>query len=125
MTKFLTFAFVVLVFIGCSKNDSTPVNKAPVVTLTSPKNNEVFDPGQPIVISATITDDGDLGEIHIHVHNADTNAELIHEHEMPTTQTFTLNKSFVAEAGLKYAIEIEADDLAGHVTTVDVTVSVK
>lgn len=124
MTKFLLLSFIVTLCFACNKND-TPVNKAPAVTLNSPKNNEVFDAGQPIVINATISDDGDLGEIHIHVHNADTDEELIHEHETPTTQTFTVNKSFVAEAGLKYSIEIEADDLAGHVTSVEVKVSVK
>jgi hypothetical protein len=95
------------------------------VKLNSPKSNEVFDPGQPIVINATITDDGDLGEIHVHVHNADTDEELIHDHEIPTTQVYTLNKSFVAQSGLKYSIEVEADDLAGHVTSVEVNVSTR
>lgn len=116
----LSTAFLVS---ACGKPDKEKDNIFPVVTISSPANGQTFTPGQSIPITATITDDTYIAEVHIHVSNTNTGTLLMDVHEYPAGKTGTVSQSITAVAGVNYKIQVIAKDRAVNETNSTVEVS--
>jgi hypothetical protein len=124
--------FTVIIFLstwilvaGCSKNKAAKKDyELPVISITTPTNNQIYSPGQILNISGTITDNDYIAEVHIHVNNLITGAEYLDEHLHPAgNATNFLNQSLTTVAGTSYKIQIMAIDRAANeaVSTVEVS----
>ncbi len=96
---------------SCAKKQSADDdNVSPVVTISNPVNNQIFNNGQPITISGTVTDNVYIAEIHIHISNSHTGALLMDVHLYPGTNSTTFNQSIIAVSGINYKIQVLAKD---------------
>ncbi|MBL7747173.1 MAG: DUF4625 domain-containing protein [Chitinophagaceae bacterium] len=103
--------FIILAFISCSKDGDSPKDtELPVVILNTPANNQVFNAGQPITISGSVTDNEYIAELHIHVSNTNTGALLMDVHQYPAGPGATFNQSITAVSGVNYRIQVIARD---------------
>jgi hypothetical protein len=106
---------------GCSKDakDVTP----PVITLTSPANNQQFTAGQVVNIDGTVTDDDQIHEVHIYVINKATSAEVLHSEQHLDSKSFTIAQHFTVVAGVTYQIRVQANDHTGNENEKDLEVN--
>ena len=118
--------WIIICFIGvvsCSKNSGSSSDKeTPVIQLVSPTNNQVFNPGDNISITGTITDNDHIAELHVHISNNSTGQLLVDIHRYPGAATYALNESFTAQAGIPYKIQIIAVDKSANQKNETVTV---
>ena len=117
---------LLLILVGCvtlaSCSDKENDDKeAPVITLTSPSNNQVFNAGE-IRIKATITDNAYIGQIHVEIHN-DADVEVDHVHIHPTSKSYALDYPLTLESGVDYKIKVIADDPAANSSFKEVQIS--
>lgn len=113
-----------LFFTACSKNSASN-NQGPVITISSPSNNQVFTVGQTITITSAFIDQDKIGQTQIHVVNKSTNADVLHIEDHPKSVSSTLTGSFTAAARITYKIEIEALDVLGNESKVEIVVTDK
>ena len=115
--KYLSILLLVVVIVACKKSsgDSTK----PVINVTSPNANQVFNAGQVIPISATISDNSELHEVSLEIVNKGTSAVLIHNHYHVDVMTYNLNDTYTAGAGITYKMKIEAMDHSGNKAEVE------
>ncbi|MET0393669.1 MAG: Ig-like domain-containing protein [Chitinophagaceae bacterium] len=110
---------------ACSKKDGTAADTAvPGVVINSPANGQVFTGGATVTITAAITDDTRLTEVHVHILDNTTSQLLIDIHRYPNTAAYTLNETFQAQSGINYTIKVIAVDRSGKTGTQTVLVSV-
>jgi len=101
---------VMTLLIACSKNSTVKDHELPVITVTSPNNNQVFGAGESVNITGTLSDNQKLTEVHVHISNNSTGTLLIDIHRYPSTPTYNLNESFQTQAGINYKIQVVAKD---------------
>jgi len=115
--------YLLLFFAACSKNPGTDKDyDAPVLTLSTPTNNQVYTSGQNIMITGQVTDNKFIKEIHIVITNLGSGAEYLHVHIHPNTNSFNYSQSYTAQAGVFYKIEVLADDPSANSTAKSVQV---
>jgi|SRR6478736_1455356 len=110
MRTFLTLLFVVFIS-SCSKSSGD--DAAPVIVINSPQANATVAADAVIAVSATITDEDEIHEVHLDIINKTTNEDF-HFHYHPDVKTFNINETFTATAGTTYKIQVEADDHSGN-----------
>jgi len=124
INKKYCFEIILCIFLaGCSKKQDTGDKIAPVITITSPSNNQHFTAGQTINTTASATDNDKVTELHIHVTDKTTGALLRDIHSYPGQSSGTVEDSFVAEPGIFYTVLIIAKDPAQNLATAEVEVS--
>jgi len=104
------FLLAVISLGGCSKNNMEPDSELPVISMTSPGNNQVFSAGEIVDITGDLSDNQKLTEVHVHISNNTTGALLIDIHRSPGAATYQLNESFQTQAGINYKIQVIAKD---------------
>jgi hypothetical protein len=115
---------ILLLLIACSKGSGGEKDdEAPVVTLQSPVNNEVFTGSQSITVSGTVTDNKYIKEIHIEITNLLTAAEYLHVHIHPAAKSFDFSQAFTVQPGISYKIRVIADDASSHSTVKSAEIS--
>jgi len=121
--KSLVPLLLVIVLQACSKNEKLKDNELPVVTITSPNNNQVFSAGETVNITGTLSDNQKLTEVHVHISNNSTGTLLIDIHRNPGAATYSLNESFQTLAGINYKIQVIARDNSANEnrSTVEIT----
>ena len=67
------FSIACILFLSCSKK-KTDDKEAPVVTLTTPVNNQVLTSGE-IHIKGTVNDNQYIDQVHIEISNLNTGVE--------------------------------------------------
>jgi Bacterial Ig domain len=107
-----------MIFASCSKVD----DHVPTITISSPRDNQTFSAGQMIPISISILDSSKIHLVHIRATNLLTYIEFIHLEQQVNVTTFHYDQSFIAEAGVNYTIEVEANNYNGNDTRVVVHV---
>lgn len=112
MKRNLLILLLLASLVSCKKEDQTGDGQMPIIRLTAPTNNQAFSPGETITISATITDNVIVREVHLEIINTTTGTFLAHEHFSPNAASYELSKTFVAQANATYKIKVEAED--GH-----------
>jgi len=121
---------VLLALCACSKNNAsagpgnTKDTSAPVVTISSPSNNQTFAAGQTVQVMASATDNVKVTELHVHVLNKETLALLRDIHSYPGDKSGVVQDSFTAQAGMSYTIKIIALDPSQNLGTVQVDIAV-
>lgn len=123
MKRNLFSAGLLLLMAGCTKDKGNTDTTVPIITVTSPTNNQVFSGGQTVNITAAISDDSNIEEVHLEITNTTTGAFITHEHFVPGASTYALARTFTVQAGSAYRIKIEADDAHGNKTEAQVTIS--
>ena len=118
MKRFLPFAIGILL-LSCGKSDEL----APVITVDTPGDNQVFSGGQTVNVKATITDNEGIHMVHLTVLDNTTGGHLVHFEEHYDGKSYELNKSFTVQAGRSYSIEIGSHDHADNAATKELTVS--
>mgnify|MGYP003507227837 CR=1 FL=1 len=121
--KFPLPLLLVILLPACSKNEKVKDNELPVVTITSPNNNQVFSAGETVNITGTLSDNQKLTEVHVHISNNSTGTLLIDIHRNPGAPTYSLNESFLTQAGINYKIQVIAKDNSANEnrSTVEIT----
>lgn len=112
MKTLLVTLLLTLAGLSCSKDPGEKDTVAPVITINSPVNNQVYNAGDLILITGNITDDKFIAEVHIHISNLNSGALLMDVHLFPDGKTADLNQSIVASAGINYKIQVIAKDRA-------------
>ena len=109
---------LLLALAGCGKSDTI----APVILLTGPAQQQVFAAGETVTVSADISDENSLHMIHLVVTD-NTGGHIIHFEEHYDGKSYSLHKSFVAQGGKTYAIEVGATDHNDNTAKANITVS--
>lgn len=118
MKQLLVLLALAIAVASCSKED----NEKPVITVSTPTDNQAFAAGQSVNVKAEVTDNNELHGVHIMVTDA-VGGHLLHEENHIDVKTYSLNKTFTVAAGGQYRIEIGADDHAGNTATVVLNVT--
>jgi hypothetical protein len=121
MKQWLLLLLGCVVFGSCSDKDNDD-KEAPVITLTTPTDNQVFSAGE-IKIKATIADNAYIGQVHVEVYNASTGDEITHVHIHPASKTYALDYPVTLQSGIGYKIKIVADDPAANTSSKQVEIS--
>lgn len=112
----------VAILAGCKKEEKNGDSQMPIIMLTAPTNNQSFTAGQNINITATISDNAVIREVHLEITNTTTGAFLTHEHYAPNAASYTLSKTFVGQANSTYKIKVQAEDGSNNAAKSEVTV---
>ena len=110
--------FIVLFITACTKKDEV----APVITIQSPVENQVFSAGQTITIKATVTDNESLHMVHV-IAIDNTGGHWVHSEDHVDGKSFEIVKTFVTNAGKNYTISIDATDHDENTATKQINVS--
>src|SRR5215213_1540903 len=102
MKKIFILALSVACLAACKKDKGD--TQEPMISVSSPTANQQFTEGQTVSVVATITDDGELHEVHLTVVNKTTSVEVVHFHNHVDVQTYNMNQTFVAGAGITYNV---------------------
>jgi hypothetical protein len=111
MRQVLPLIVFVIFFGSCSKSSGDDL--APVISINSPADNVTVAADALVTVAASVTDEGEIHEVHLDITNKRTN-EVLHYHYHPDVSTFQINETFTAVAGTTYTIEVEADDHSGN-----------
>ncbi len=123
MKTVLLAIYTAILLTACGKPAAEKDKIFPVVSISSPANGQTFTPGQPIPITALITDETYIAEVHIHVSNTNTGDLLMDVHEYPAGKTGNISQSITAVAGVNYKIQVIAKDRAVNETNSTVLAS--
>jgi hypothetical protein len=116
--------YLLFMLLACSKGSGKDKDyDAPVLTLNTPVNNQVYTSGQNIMISGQATDNKFINQIHIVITNLATGTEYLHIHIHPNGSAINFNESYTAQAGISYKIEVIVDDASTNSTAKSVQVS--
>ena len=96
----------------------------PVIIVTSPSSNQQFTAGQNITVSASITHTSQIHEVKVRVRNNATGAEILEFKVDVNATSYDVSRSFIAQAGVVYKIEIEAEDYMGNESEKEFTIIV-
>jgi chitodextrinase len=119
---FLPYLLVFLV--ACSKGSSKDKDyDAPALTLNTPLNNQVYTPGQNIMIAGQASDNKYINQIHIVISNLATGTEYLHIHIHPNSSAFNFTQPYTAQGGITYKIDVIVDDASSNSTAKTVEVS--
>jgi hypothetical protein len=119
---FLPYFFFIL--IACSKNAAKDKDyDPPVLTLTTPANNQVYVSGQNIMVSGSASDNKFINQIHVVITNLATGVEYQHVHIHPNSNSFNFNQPYTAQSGITYKIDVIVDDASSNSTAKSVEVS--
>lgn len=123
MIKFFSILFLSCLFLACSKNNSVDDKILPVIAINSPSNGQTFAGGTTVNITADITDNDKLVEIHVHIYNQATGQLLIDIHRYPNAASYSLNESFLTQNNINYTIRIIAIDKSANQQMQTISVS--
>jgi hypothetical protein len=112
-----------MLLFSCAKSSDEKDNESPVVTITSPTDNQVFDAGATVSVTGTITDNKKISEVHVHISNNTTGNLLIDIHRNPGSASYTINESFQTQAGIQYKIQVIAKDNSANESRATIEIS--
>lgn len=116
---------LLLLLSSCSKKSGTVSDKElPVITVLTPAGNQVFQPGDALTVSGTASDNQQLAEVHVHLYNLLTGAEIADVHRRPGAATFAFSETFTAQSGIQYKIQVMAIDVSANTAYATVYASV-
>jgi len=120
--KKLLLLYPFFILAACSKKADKDTD-APILTLNTPTNNQVYPSGQNIMISGSASDNRFINQIHVVITNPANGTEYLHVHIHPNSNSFTFNQPYTPQAGVNYKIEVIVDDPSSNSTTKSVQVS--
>ncbi len=121
----LSFLILSIAIVGCSKNGSADKDRElPAITITSHVNNGVLSNGQTVMVTANLSDNKTISEVHVHISNNITNQLLIDIHRSPASSNYALSESFVAQSGIEYKVQVIAKDNSANENRASVVITV-
>jgi hypothetical protein len=123
MKNSLLFLVLIMVLSCKRENVEAADTEMPVITMTSPTNNQVFSAGQTVNIAGTVSDNNKIEELHLEITNTTTGVFLTHEHYAPDAATYNLSRTFITQAATSYKIKIEAHDASDNVAKTEIMIS--
>jgi hypothetical protein len=104
-SKLCISALLITVFaVSACKKKEEPDTEAPKVILISPADEEEFEPGGSLNLSALFTDNKELSEMQIDIHEDDDG----HKHESSRNAPWSTRKSFTL-AGTAQSVQHQFD----------------
>ena len=122
MKVVLFILFSGLVFSQCKK-DAVKDEISPSVVIRTPADGATFTAGQDITVTATVTENVALEEVHFHVTNKSNNEEIVHEHYHPGDKNYEFTGHFTIQSGITYHVEVEAEDKTGNAAEDEIDVT--
>ena len=122
MKQLLSFLIIWILLLSCSKKREDD-KEVPVVTITSPVNNQVFPVGETIQIQGNISDNQYIKEVHIEINNLATDAEYLHVHIIPGSKTYAINQPLTLQSGISYKIKVSAEDPSANTFSQQINIS--
>jgi hypothetical protein len=112
MRSLCVYVVIVVLLYSCSRHESgTADTELPVIALSTPPDGGVLTAGTPLNITGTITDNGTIAEVHIHVTDVNTGTKYLDVHLYPGTSTTSFsNHDLVTIAATTYKIQVIAID---------------
>jgi hypothetical protein len=123
MKKNLLYLMLLFLFSCKKENDEGSDSQVPVIMLTAPPNAQTFSAGQAVTVTATVSDNQKIREIHLEIINTTTGAFITHEHYTPVNASFVINRIFTAQPASAYKIKVEAEDMFENKTKAEVSIS--
>ncbi len=123
MKQLLILSIICTFFSSCSKKSDEKDYEAPVITHSTPANNQVYSTGQIINIQGMVTDNQYISQVHIEITDLNSGAEYLHVHIHPESKAYAYNQTFAVEAGTSYKIKIIAEDPSANSASKQVEVS--
>lgn len=121
MKQLFLCSLACILLISCSKKNEDD-KEAPVVTITSPTNNQTLPAGE-IHIKGTITDNAYINQVHIEISNLNTGVEYLHLHIHPTSKTYAFDQLFTVQSGINYKIRVISEDPSTNTSSGQIEVS--
>ena len=113
----------IVLLAACAKDKEAADTELPVITMSSPANNQFFSAGQSVNITGTVTDNIKIKQVHLEIINAATGSFISHEHFVPAAASYNLSKTFTALASTNYILKIIAEDGAGNLAKTEINIS--
>src|SRR5690349_15549259 len=118
--KYFFFLAAMAIMVGCKKSGGDTTK--PVVVITTPTANQEFPAFSSITISGTVADENGINVVQIIVTNMSNSMDLLHIQHTIGANSYNINEVFTAQPSTTYKIHVEADDLAGNNTVVEMQV---
>ncbi len=123
--QILPLLIVSVALAACSKNGAADKDRElPAITITSPVNNGVFSNGQTVMVTANLSDNKIISEVHVHISNNITNQLLIDIHRSPASSNYAVSESFVTQSGIEYKVQVIAKDNSANENRASVVITV-
>ena len=101
----------VIAMLACSRSSKEDTDRqAPVVTLLTPADQQVFTSVSMITINGTVTDNRYIKEIHIEISDLTTGEEYQHIHIHPASASYSFSQGYQLKPATSYSIRVIADD---------------
>jgi hypothetical protein len=123
MKKNLLFLTLLFIFSCKKENEGDGDSQAPMIMMTAPSNAQTFTAGQPIPITANITDNKKIREVHLEIVNTTTGAFITHEHYVPDNAEYLLNRTFTAQPASAYRIKVQAEDFNDNKAKAEINIT--
>lgn len=108
-------------FLACNKPGRD--DQAPDIQIISPVDESIIGSGGRIHISAILTDNVLLDEVHLTVMDITQNKSILFQSQFPAKNSYSFDTSFITQAQSRYNIAVEGEDQAGNVHRRSVNVS--
>lgn len=115
MKKLYYILLAGILLAGCSKNSKLDNDREdPVVTVTSPADNQSFTAGSTFNVTGTITDNNRIVQVHYHFSNLENGQLILDVHRYPGSSQYTIAENIQMPATGQYRLQIIARDNAGN-----------
>lgn len=114
---------IIIALASCKKDKGMADTQLPVITMTSPTNNQVFSAGQTVNITGSVSDNDKIEELHLEITNTTTGVFLTHEHYAPDAASYNLSRTLTTQAATSYKIKIEAHDASDNIAKTEIMIS--
>ena len=118
--KYLAVLMSVAFLVACNKSNGDKTK--PFIVLNSPSANQQFTQFSNVVISGTVTDDKLIYDVHVIVTNLSNMSEVLNVQDTVNTQNYNINEVFNVTVAATYKIHVEADDVSGNTSVVEIQV---
>lgn len=106
---------VVILLSACSKGSDRKTDRdAPVVTITTPVNDQSFPVGSTMNVTGAVTHAGKIVQVHIHFSSLTSGQLLLDVHRYPGTENYTLAESIQIPSTGEFRLQVIARDNAGN-----------
>lgn len=113
MTKYILGVIAAAaIMVACKKHEKEEDTTKPVIVIHSPAQDQNFELGDTITFSATITDNDELHELHVHVHNETLDEHILEQdyHLDAATYPFTFTHIVTEADSTEFHFEVTASD---------------
>ena len=109
---YLAMVVIASLAVSCKNDKEVKDTTLPVITIHSPDDGSNFLVGDTIVFSATASDNDELHEVTIHIHNETTDEHIVQEdiHADASTYPYSFSYILTQADSTEFHFEVTATD---------------